>query len=159
MPRGHMSRSNHLSQLSQLMVNKSQYETFVCWHTNTGRQPSYRDNWNWTALKSVPTPFRSILTHYFLYKYIMRSHIFISLLSSMFSSTLLIFLCNFSCPCTMVVVECKCKGMCQISLDVLPIPFHVFSALNEKKELDMIRFGHVCDGEPYHGDGGTGWKW
>ncbi len=56
----------------------------------TGRQPSYKGNWNWTAIKSCPTSFRSILTHYFLYKYIILSHIFISLLSSVFSSTLLI---------------------------------------------------------------------
>ncbi len=34
--------------------------------------------------------FRRILTHYVLYKYIVWSHIFISLLTSVFSSTLLI---------------------------------------------------------------------
>ncbi len=43
-------------------------------------------------VKSVPTSIRSILSliHYFLYKYIVWSHILIFLLSSMFSSTLLI---------------------------------------------------------------------
>ncbi len=59
----------------------------------TGRQPSYRGNWNCTAVKSGPTSFRSILTNYFLYKYIVCSNIFISLLSSMFSST---FLCAWT---------------------------------------------------------------
>ncbi len=48
-------------------------------------------------LKSGPTSFRSIYTHYFLYKYIVWSHILISSLSSMFSSTLLI-------ACTISVV-------------------------------------------------------
>ncbi len=63
----------------------------------SGQQPSYRDIWNRTAVKSVPISFRSIFTHYFLYKYIVWSLIFISLLSSMFSSTLLI-------ACTISVV-------------------------------------------------------
>ncbi len=36
----------------------------------TGRQASHRDIWNHTAIKSIPTSFRSIVTHCFLYKYI-----------------------------------------------------------------------------------------
>ncbi len=67
----------------------------------TGWQPSYRDIWNRTAIKSVPTSFRSIVTHYFLYKYIVWTHIFISLLSSVFSSTLLI-----ACTISVVTVWC-----------------------------------------------------
>ncbi len=63
-------------------------------------QPSYRDNWNCTAVKSGPKSFRSILTYDFLYKYIVWSHIFISLLFSMFSSTLLI-------ACTISVIPVR----------------------------------------------------
>ncbi len=62
----------------------------LCYFIYTGQHPSYRNICNHTAVKSVPTSFRSIPTQYFLYKYIVLSHIFISLLSSMFSSTLLI---------------------------------------------------------------------
>ncbi len=66
----------------------------------TGRQPSYKDKWNRTAVKSCPTSFRSILTHYYLYKCIVWSHIFISSLSSMFSSTLWI-----ACTISVVLVR------------------------------------------------------
>ncbi len=66
-----------------------------CTMIYTGRQPSYRDNWNCTAVKSGPTSFWSILTHYFLFKYIVWSHMFISLLSLKFSLTLLI-VCTIS---------------------------------------------------------------
>ncbi len=63
--------------------------TTYCFDSNDGtKQCIYI--WNRTAIKSVPTSFISILTHYFLYKYIVWYHIFISLLSSMFSSTPLI---------------------------------------------------------------------
>ncbi len=76
-----------------------------------GRQPSYRDNCNCTAVTSGPTSFRSILTHYFLYKYIVWSHIFIALLSSMFSLTLLI-VCTISVvPEQWLSIKRTCKKM------------------------------------------------
>ncbi len=76
-------------------------------HRYIGRQPSYRDIWNRTAVKSVPTSFRSILTHYFLYKYIVWSYIFISLLSSMLFSTLLI-----ACTISVVPVRRLSSSVC-----------------------------------------------
>ncbi len=84
--------------------------------TYIGQQPSYRDNWNCAAVNSGPTLFRSILTHCLLYKYIVWSHIFISLLSSMFSSTLLIV-------CTISVVPVR-----WLSLSVIcpSSGFHVY---------------------------------
>ncbi len=96
-------------------------------HSYTGRQPSYRDIWNYTAAKSVPTSFRSILTHYFLYKYIVWSHILIFLLSSMFSSTLL-----FDCTISVVPVrwlslsvhKSKCYPMCKFATSQVRWSYH-----------------------------------
>ncbi len=59
-------------------------------------------------LKSGPTSFRSILTNYFLYKYIVWSHIFISLQSSLFSSPLLI-------ACTTSVVPVRWLSLSVLS--------------------------------------------
>ncbi len=68
------------------------------------------------SVKGGPISFRSILTYYFLYKCIVWSHIFISLLSSMFSSTLLIV-------CTISVVPVR-----WLSLSVIcpSSGFHVY---------------------------------
>ncbi len=82
----------------------------------SGRQPSYRDNWNCTAVKSSRTSFRSILTHYFLDKYIVWPHIYISLLSSMFSST-------FLKACTISVVPVRWLSS---SVDTFKYQFTVY---------------------------------
>ncbi len=84
-------KTTKLGLRTGLQMTFNKWPTFCCplkrlhWTTAI-----YRDIWNCTAVKSVPTLFRSIFTDYFLYKYIFWSHMFISLLSSMFSSTLLI---------------------------------------------------------------------